>query len=166
MLLARFTRFAFVGGVATTIQYLILFVLVQWAKTNPVLASSLGFLVSAFANYVLNYHFTFRSKTQHGSALFKFMAIAGMGLVLNSTIMHVLTSAGFYYLVAQLVATICVLFWSFAGNSLWTFRVNTATTPTANDKQVIVARNSILNDLKLSAFVMRIIVISLAALAL
>ncbi|MGA7748716.1 MAG: GtrA family protein, partial [Gallionella sp.] len=96
--------------------------LVHWVSSNPVLASSVGFVVSAFANYFLNYHYTFCSKVRHGPALIKFMALASVGLVLNSVIMQVLTISGLHYLIAQLGATAAVLLWNFAGNSLWTFR--------------------------------------------
>ena len=122
MLFARFTRFALVGVIATGIQYLILSVLVHWALSAPVLASSIGFVVSALANYLLNYHYTFRSSQRHGPALIKFIALAGIGLILNSVIMHSLTVAGLYYLIAQVCATVCVLLWNFTGNTLWTFR--------------------------------------------
>lgn len=122
MLFARFTSFAIVGAIATGIQYLILFMLVNWARSDPVWASSIGFVVSAFANYFLNYRYTFRSSQRHGPALIKFMALASIGLILNSIIMHSLTVAGLYYLIAQVCTTVCVLLWNFAGNSLWTFR--------------------------------------------
>jgi putative flippase GtrA len=124
MVLIKFTRFVLVGGVATSIQYLLLFGLVHWTGANPVLASSLGFVVSAFANYLLNYYYTFRSKHEHGPALLKFMVIAGVGLILNLMIMQILTGETLHYLIAQVIATAVVLLWSFAGNSLWTFRTD------------------------------------------
>lgn len=121
MLFVRFTRFLIVGGFSTLIQYLILVLLVQWAGVNAVLASSIGFLVSAFANYYLNYHFTFCSSNQHGTALIKFIILASIGLALNAFIMQVLVSIGIYYLLAQVLATGLVLIWNFVGNSKWTF---------------------------------------------
>lgn len=124
MLFARFSRFALVGAIATGIQYLILFMLVHWAWFDPVMASSIGFAVSAMANYFLNYHYTFRSNQGHGPALIKFMALASVGLILNSIIMQVLTVGGLHYLIAQVCATVGVLLWNFSGNSLWTFRRN------------------------------------------
>jgi putative flippase GtrA len=118
----RFTRFATVGAVASAVQYLILYGLVQYMLVDPTLASSIGFVVSAYGNYILNYHYTFRSRGRHGPAMTKFILLASAGLFLNSTSMRVLTSQGLYYLVAQLCATFIVLLWNFVGNSLWTFR--------------------------------------------
>jgi putative flippase GtrA len=111
-----------VGAVATAIQYAFLFILVHWGGAGPVWASSVGFIVSSFANYILNYHFTFRSTERHGPVMLKFMTLAGTGLILNSLVMRMLTKVGLYYLIAQLCTTGIVLLSNFTGNSLWTFR--------------------------------------------
>ena len=66
MAFARFTRFTLVGAVATSIQYIILMLLVDFLGVQPVLASSVGFVAGALGNYILNYHYTFQSTEQHG----------------------------------------------------------------------------------------------------
>jgi putative flippase GtrA len=121
----RLIRFALVGGVATAVQYLVLVLLVQGTGMWPTVASGIGFAVSACGNYLLNYYFTFRSRTQHGPAVAKFLVLAGVGLLLNSVLMQVLLAAGWHYLAAQVCATVVVFLWNFLGNSLWTFRVYT-----------------------------------------
>jgi putative flippase GtrA len=125
----KFVRFVIVGAAATGIQYVILFMLVHWGMLDPVLASSIGFLVSSFANYFMNYHFTFRSTQRHGLTLMKFMTLAGIGLSLNSVVMRTLTQMGLHYLLAQVCATGVVLLSNFVGNSLWTFRPVETGTP-------------------------------------
>jgi len=119
----RFVRFALVGGVATAIQYAILVLLVRGCGVAPTPASSVGFGLSAVANYFLNYRFTFRSNRPHGPAAAKFALLAVTGLVINAAIMHLIVGAGVHYLLAQVCATAVVLFWNFIGNSLWTFGV-------------------------------------------
>lgn len=126
MLLHRFPHFAFVGAVSTGVQYVILFCLVNFAQIDPVLASAAGFIMGAFANYLLNYHFTFRSTQPHGPALLKFATLASIGLLLNSAIMQLLARGALYYLLAQVVATGTVLLWNFFGNACWTFRSTVA----------------------------------------
>lgn len=120
---ARFIRFTAVGGFATAIQYVLLIALVRGAGMAPTPASSIGFVLSAVVNYLLNYRFTFQSSRPHGPAATKFALLAGTGLLINAAIMHVLTGMGVHYLLAQLCATGVVLFWNFIGNSLWTFGV-------------------------------------------
>lgn len=119
--MSRFLRFALVGAVATAIQYAILIALVQARLTGPTLASCIGFVISAGANYSLNYRFTFRSRNSHAPAIAKFLLLAGAGLLLNAGLMRLLTVMGWNYLLAQVCATGVVLLWNFLGNSLWTF---------------------------------------------
>jgi putative flippase GtrA len=123
-LLERLIRFGLVGAVATGIQYVILILLVH-AGFWPAVASAIGFVVSAAGNYLLNYHFTFRSQRSHGPAAAKFVMLAAVGLAINFALMHVLVGAGWYYLLAQVCATAVVFLWNFVGNSLWTFRAYT-----------------------------------------
>jgi putative flippase GtrA len=126
---ARLVRFAAVGAAATGVQYTLLILLVRCADMGAPLASSLGFLASAAANYLLNYRYTFRSRHPHGPAVLKFAALASMGLLLNAGLMRLLTESGWHYLIAQVVATAVVLAWNFLGNSLWTFGRHSAAAP-------------------------------------
>jgi putative flippase GtrA len=123
--LGKLMRFGLVGAVATGIQYVILIVLVRELGMWPALASAIGFVVSASGNYLLNYHFTFRSARPHGPAAMKFVTLAAVGLAINFALMQALGAAGVYYLLAQVCATAVVFLWNFVGNSLWTFRAYT-----------------------------------------
>ncbi|HEX5461237.1 MAG TPA: GtrA family protein [Steroidobacteraceae bacterium] len=120
---SRFVRFSLVGGVATAIQYVLLVLLVRGVGMAPTPASSIGFVLSAAVNYLLNYRFTFQSDRPHGPAAAKFGLLAATGLVINAAIMHLMITTGVHYLLAQVCATAVVLFWNFIGNSLWTFGV-------------------------------------------
>ena len=121
--LSRFVRFALVGGIATAIQYALLILLVRGFAMAPTPASSIGFVLSAVVNYLLNYRFTFQSSRPHAPAMAKFGLLAGAGLLINAAIMHLMVTAGVHYLLAQVCATGVVLFWNFIGNTLWTFGV-------------------------------------------
>lgn len=122
--LGRLFRFGLVGAAATALQYLILVLLVHQGVAAPV-GSTIGFVISAFGSYVLNYHFTFRSRGSHGPAVAKFMTLVGVGLAINYGLMQFLVGLGWYYMVAQVCTTGVVFLWNFIGNSLWTFRVYT-----------------------------------------
>ena len=115
-------HFLLVGCIATVIQYAILICVTRACAAPPVLASAIGFVVSAIANYMGNYYYTFGSNERHELAVAKFAILAALGLALNSVLMHFLVAAGLYYLLAQLVTTIVVLAWNFTGHSLWTYR--------------------------------------------
>lgn len=119
----QFLTFALVGGFATMVQYLVLIALVQGVAMEAWIASGTGYLVGGLVNYLLNYHITFHSHQKHGRTLAKFVAIAAVGFTVNTSLMAVLTRGlNWHYLIAQVLATIIVLFWNFSGNRLWTFR--------------------------------------------
>lgn len=120
--LSQFLCFAAVGAVGTLAHYAVLIALVQGQFSGPVTASAAGFGVGAMVNYVLNYHFTFRSSHRHGEAWPKFMLVALIGLALNTGVMSLLIDeAGVHYLISQIIATGVTLFWNFVANRHWTF---------------------------------------------
>ena len=122
MVLKQFIKLSGVGVVGTAAQYVILFVLVQFAGANPVVASTAGMVVGAFVNYYLNYIYTFRSSKAHFDAMPKFFSVAAVGLFLNGLIMQFFISYfALPYIFAQLIATGLVLLWNFAANRMWTF---------------------------------------------
>ena len=102
---------------------MILISLVELASAEPVTASAVGFILSASVNYVLNYYLTFNSNAAHGVAGPKFLIIALIGLILNSTILFVMVNAMLvHYVVGQIIATGLVLIWSFVANKYWSFK--------------------------------------------
>ena len=119
---AQFLTFVWVGGVTTSLQYLILILLVQYADCRPAFASGVGYAAGAGLSYFLNRRFTFETDRGHVQAVTRFMLVAAVGLVLNSTIVAIATEKlGPNYLFGQVLATGLVLLWNFSANRLWTF---------------------------------------------
>ena len=119
--LVRFARYIAVGAITTGVLYLLLILLVRGFGMAPTPASSIGFVLSAVVNYLLNYRFTFRSERPHGPAVAKFVVLAVAGLLINAGMMHWLVTVGVRYLIAQACATTVVLLFGFISNSVWTF---------------------------------------------
>ena len=119
----QFIRFAGVGAIGTIAHYVTLIILVQCAGANPIGASTTGFVLGAFINYYLNYHYTFRSTRNHQEAMTKFFTVAVVGVFSNGAFMALATEIlALPYLIAQVLATGMVLIWNFVANRLWTFR--------------------------------------------
>jgi putative flippase GtrA len=115
-------RFLLVGGFCTALQYILLTALVEGLAMSATLASTIGYIVSASVNYVLNYFFTFESAARHRRSLPRFWLITGCGLVLNGAVTYIGTTIyGAHYLVAQAAATCVTLLWNFFANLRWTF---------------------------------------------
>jgi len=118
----KLLRFMTVGGIATFIQYLTLIGSVELWHWNAVAASSLGYFLSAIANYVLNYYFTFRSDNRHRVAALRFALVAAAGLMLNALLMELLAEKlRLPYVAAQILATAGTLSWNYWANSKWSF---------------------------------------------
>ncbi|WP_267893060.1 GtrA family protein [Microbulbifer pacificus] len=119
--LERAGRFAAVGGVATGLQYLLLAALVELAALNAVVSSALAFCLSAIANYLLNFYFTFGGGAHHGQALPKFAVVASCGLASNTVCFSVMLYF-LPYLLAQVVATLITLVGNFLLHQFWIYR--------------------------------------------
>lgn len=118
----QFAVFVCVGIFATTIQYVTLWALVAHFSVDAVFSSAVGFLLSALVNYLLNYYLTFESNVCHRYAIAKFYAVALVGLVINTVIMQIaIYFIRSHYMIAQIIATVFVLFWNFYANRRWTF---------------------------------------------
>jgi len=118
----QFLAFTGVGAVGTAGHYLTLILLVETLQWNPVLSTSLGFVVGALINYILNYKYTFSCKKSHHETLFRFLLVAVIGALINSGIMYLGTALwSVNYLLTQIVATGIVLIQNFTLNKLWTF---------------------------------------------
>lgn len=120
--LRQFMVFAAMGAVGTALQYAVLFAGVTLASIDPVLASTVGMLLGAVCNYLLNHYVTFRRRGGHGRTAPMFATVAASGLLLNAGVMFALGElAGLHYLLAQLIATGCVLVWNYGANRCWTY---------------------------------------------
>lgn len=118
----QFLMFACVGAIGTAAQYLVLIASVEWLSIDAVIGSTLGFCLGALINYALNYRYTFVSTKSHREAMIKFFVVAGVGAVINSSIMYVGTTLlSFNYLLSQIAATGFVFFQNFVLNKIWTF---------------------------------------------
>ncbi len=130
VVLFQFGRFLIVGGLGTALQYAILFTLTVYGGVQPLLASSIGFVTSAAANYTANRRFTFRSDVDYLAGLQRFALIATGGLGLNAIVMAAgMDLVGMNYIASQIVASAVVLLWNFQANRMWTFSTSLPESP-------------------------------------
>ncbi|WP_342120789.1 GtrA family protein [Pseudoduganella sp. OTU4001] len=119
--LFQFVRFALLGALGTAVHYLLLIALVTGLKQPEALGAMVGACAGAFCNYYLNRRYNFRSTRRHREALPRFLAVAGLGIVLNGVIVGFLSQAGWHYLLAQAAATILILVINFFASKTWIF---------------------------------------------
>jgi putative flippase GtrA len=115
-------KYGTAGAVGTAVQFAILVGLVEFFRSNAVLASTLGAVAGGVVNYVLNYEFTFQSRRPHADSLLKYLMVSVAGLALNALVLTAgISVLGLHYFGAQLFATAVVFCAAFAVNRAWTF---------------------------------------------
>jgi len=118
----RFIRYLGVGAIATGSHYLTLAAFVELGHWPAWLASGVGAVVGAQVAFFGNRRFTFDHSGAIGPAWFKFMGTAGAGALLGMAIVALGVAAGWHYLAAQVLATLCSLLLTYVVNRAWTFR--------------------------------------------
>lgn len=120
----HFFKFALVGAVNTSIDYLGFAALVTWTHIPYLLANVMTFSVAATNSYVLNRRWTFRStdlRWQRQAAAFFTVMVAGLGL--NSlALFFMVDHFHLHKLVAKAIGVALVLFWNFFASRFLVFR--------------------------------------------
>jgi len=119
---AQFVKFAFVGLAATGLHYTIYLTLVMGFGVKPGIAAAIGAAFGACVVYLLNRRYTFATQRAHRETIPRFVALSVFGALLNGAIVSWLSGMGLHFLLAQVVATILVLFINFVVSKKWIYR--------------------------------------------
>ena len=121
-LLRQFGAFVSCGGLVTLLHYVLLASLVESGLLVPLTATCLAYAICASLNFYLRYRIVFRSDVPMVDAAGRAVLVSAMGLVLNAMIFAAVEVAfGLHYLLAQVIATACVLVWNFTASRYWVF---------------------------------------------
>ena len=115
-------RYTLVGALATAVHYAVLVVCVETARWPAWLASGTGAVVGAQVAYLGNRRYTFGYRGGIGASWLKFQLTALAGALQGMAVVAIGVAVGLHYLMAQALATLSVLFATFAINRRWTFR--------------------------------------------
>ncbi len=127
----RFALFLGIGGLSTLIQFLLLILFVEAGLMPEVSASVAGYVLSSIFNYWANYHYTFKSRSNHKETLPKYVAAVAIGLSSNTALFaaflfvfdHYLPLPWVeHYLVAQFLATGITVVLNFCFHKFWIYR--------------------------------------------
>ncbi|MGL5226726.1 MAG: GtrA family protein [Bacteroidales bacterium] len=131
-MITQFIKFAFVGATGTLLDFGITWLCKEKLNYNKYVANSIGFLVAATSNFILNRVWTFESKNpdiQYEYLLF--MLISILGLSINNMVIFGLSKPWadkffkiipqYRFYVSKIVATGVVILWNFFMNYFYTF---------------------------------------------
>ena len=115
-LMLQIVRFSIVGGVATLIDFLVLYILKEFVGFSPLLANTLSFTVSVIYNYIASVKWVFKvDKKKNSKVQFVlFIIFSVVGLLINNCIMWLsISKLRIHYLIGKVLATIVVMIFNF-----------------------------------------------------
>src|SRR5436190_1522201 len=119
----QFLRFAVTGVINTALDFGVLYLLVEFAHwlvpPAKIISTSVGMLNSFF----LNKYWTFRDhRNMTRKQVVQFLVISIIGLLLSTGLITLFVSLfNIWYIAANLLTVLIVLFWNFWANRQWTF---------------------------------------------
>ncbi len=121
----QFFRYAFVGGIATVVDWGVLFLLTR-AGMYYLISAVFGFFSGLAVNFILSKCFVFNGMKTCACKAVEFAvyaAIGAMGLGFTLGIMYVLTEiCHLFYMLSKVTSTLIVLFWNYAARKKILYR--------------------------------------------
>lgn len=118
----KFIKYCFVGFICTFIYFLAVFVLVEILDRDPLLGSSLSFVIMTCFSFLLNIKYTFGSDFS-ASKLLRFFIVAAVGFFLNYVIIFSIVNVlSLHYFIGELVTILVIPLINFILNNYWTFK--------------------------------------------
>ena len=122
-LILLFLKFCAVGGSGVFVDFLITFLCKEKIKLNKYLSNSIGFIIAASSNYILNRVWTFASNNENITTeylSFIFVSIVGLGIV-NAVIWLVHDKLNYNFYISKIGAIGVATFWNFVANYIFVF---------------------------------------------
>lgn len=114
----RFASYTALGTVGTALHFTVLFSTIGFL--DPPVASTLGAVAGCVVNYLLARHIVFATGAPGSRAFPRFVAVAGIGILLNAGIMRSLVDT-LPVALCQAVASLVIVLLGYCVNRHWTF---------------------------------------------
>lgn len=123
LMVAKFVKFCIVGGSGVIIDFSVTYLLKEILRINKYIANSVGFILAASSNYLLNRIWTFESSDPAIAQQYMlFLGISVVGLSINNLIIYLLSDrAHLNFYLSKLIAISVVTIWNFVMNYIFTF---------------------------------------------
>ncbi len=128
-LIFKFVKFGIVGASGMVVHLCVLYLCRDVLGINTFISNTLGFIVAATTNYILNRIWTFRSHDkQVGMEYMKFIVVSLIGLGINNGTLWLSGrmlpewNADWRFYILWIFAVGVTTLWNFLGNMLFTFK--------------------------------------------
>ena len=112
----KIVKFSIVGGIATLIDFIFLYIFKEFLNMDVIIANTLSFIISVTYNYIASIVWVFDINKEKNKKIqfILFILFSIFGLVLNNIILYILTDIfNMYYLISKVVATFIVMIFNF-----------------------------------------------------
>lgn len=120
-LFKQIIKFGIVGTVAFVIDYLLLYVFVEYLGIYYLISSALSFTISVIFNYACSMKFVFvsRDDISKESEFVVFIILSIIGLIINQTMMWIMVDKlRIYYMFSKILVTLIVMIWNFISRKI------------------------------------------------
>ena len=115
--------FGFVGGAGLFIYLLLFAGLVELGGLRPTISGAVAFIPVLMVSYYLNRRFVFRSRRSHREAIPRYLALTGVGFLINASVLYFGTEVlDWWYGHAQFLSFLLVPVGNFLLSRVWVFR--------------------------------------------
>ena len=121
-LFIQIMKFLVVGGTATLIDFVVLFILKEFASFNEIIANTISFTISVIYNYIASVKWVFDvNKEKDAKQQFIiFIVFSIIGLLINNIILWICVDKfAIYYLIGKVIATIIVMVFNFVTRKIF-----------------------------------------------
>ncbi|HAO05688.1 MAG TPA: glycosyl transferase family 2 [Chryseobacterium sp.] len=121
-LFIQILKYSFVGLIGMVVDFSVTYLLRNILFFNSFFATSVGFIIAVFSNYLLNCKITFKFHKPTRLGYYIFFAVSLVGLVLNLIITYLVVTLNYNFYKGKVIAVGTVFIWNFTANKFITFR--------------------------------------------
>ena len=118
----QFIRYVFVGGIATVVDWGVLFLLTEYAHIHHLVSAIIAFVAGLITNFFLSKLLVFKANEARVNAVMEFVSYAVIGVIglgITELIMFLFTDClNTHYMISKVIATAVVLVWNYLARKL------------------------------------------------
>lgn len=118
----QFFRYIFVGGIATIVDWGVLFLLTDFAHIYHLVSAIIAFIAGLITNFFLSKILVFKANEARVNPLLEFVSYAIIGVIglgITELIMFLFTDCwSIHYMISKVIATVIVLAWNYLARKI------------------------------------------------
>ncbi len=122
----QFFRYLFVGGIATIVDWGVLFLLTDFAHIYHLVSAIIAFIAGLITNFFLSKLLVFKANEARVNAVMEFVNYAVIGVIglgITELIMFLFTNCwAVHYMISKIIATIIVLVWNYFARKILVYK--------------------------------------------